>query len=428
MPLTYLSQADPWVQATVGLVLLVLLAIAIRVLALWLFMPVLRRVRAKAQSGLFDVVLHDQVLHRVARVLPSLVVQLGVWRVPHLDATLATVLANVAMAFMVVQVVRALMAMLDVVLQRQEAGTGKDAAAAAAYKARSIKSYIQLAKLVLLLGGGVITVASLMDRSPLIVLSGLGAMSAVLMLVFKDTILSFTAGVLLTSNDMLRLGDWIEMPQVGADGDVIDMALHTVKVQNWDKTITTIPTWRLMSESYKNWRGMSESGGRRIKRTLRLDASSVRFLDAPEIAQFSRFALLQDYMGAKSVALDEANTAARQRLGDKADLIANQRRLTNLGTLRAYVEAYLRCHPRIHQEMTLMVRTLEPTPEGVPLELYCFTNITAWALYEGVQGDIFDHLLAILPEFGLRLYQSPSGHDLRLGLAPRAPAEAPAPA
>ena len=428
MPLTYLSQADPWVQATVGLVLLVLLAIAIRVLALWLFMPVLRRVRAKAQSGLFDVVLHDQVLHRVARVLPSLVVQLGVWRVPHLDATLATVLANVAMAFMVVQVVRALMAMLDVVLQRQEAGTGKDAAAAAAYKARSIKSYIQLAKLVLLLGGGVITVASLMDKSPLIVLSGLGAMSAVLMLVFKDTILSFTAGVLLTSNDMLRLGDWIEMPQVGADGDVIDMALHTVKVQNWDKTITTIPTWRLMSESYKNWRGMSESGGRRIKRTLRLDASSVRFLDAPEIAQFSRFALLQDYMGAKSVALDEANTAARQRLGDKADLIANQRRLTNLGTLRAYVEAYLRCHPRIHQEMTLMVRTLEPTPEGVPLELYCFTNITAWALYEGVQGDIFDHLLAILPEFGLRLYQSPSGHDLRLGLAPRAPAEAPAPA
>ena len=281
MPLTYLSQADPWVQATVGLVLLVLLAIAIRVLALWLFMPVLRRVRAKAQSGLFDVVLHDQVLHRVARVLPSLVVQLGVWRVPHLDATLATVLANVAMAFMVVQVVRALMAMLDVVLQRQEAGTGKDAAAAAAHKARSIKSYVQLAKLVLLLGGGVITVASLMDRSPLIVLSGLGAMSAVLMLVFKDTILSFTAGVLLTSNDMLRLGDWIEMPQVGADGDVIDMALHTVKVQNWDKTITTIPTWRLMSESYKNWRGMSESGGRRIKRTLRLDASSVRFLDAP---------------------------------------------------------------------------------------------------------------------------------------------------
>ena len=420
MPLTYLSQADPWVQATVGLVLLVLLAIAIRVLALWLFMPVLRRVRAKAQSGLFDVVLHDQVLHRVARVLPSLVVQLGVWRVPHLDATLATVLANVAMAFMVVQVVRALMAMLDVVLQRQEAGTGKDgAAAAAAHKARSIKSYVQLAKLVLLLGGGVITVASLMDRSPLIVLSGLGAMSAVLMLVFKDTILSFTAGVLLTSNDMLRLGDWIEMPQVGADGDVIDMALHTVKVQNWDKTITTIPTWRLMSESYKNWRGMSESGGRRIKRTLRLDASSIRFLDAQQMAHFSRFKLLQDYMAAKSTALDEANAQARTLLGDKAELLANQRHLTNLGTFRAYVQAYLQAHPSIHKGMTLMVRTMEPTAEGVPMELYCFTNTTAWVVYESVQGDIFEHLLAILPEFGLRPYQSPSGHDLRAGLAQR---------
>ena len=196
----------------------------------------------------------------------------------------------------------------------------------------------------------------------------------------------------------------------------------------WDKTITTIPTWRLMSESYKNWRGMSESGGRRIKRTLRLDASSVRFLDVAEMAYFSRFELLHDYMGAKTVAVQEANTQARAQLGDKADLPANQRRLTNLGTFRAYVEAYLRAHPRIHQNMTLMVRTLEPTPEGVPLELYCFTATTAWVAYEATQGDIFDHLLAILPEFGLRLYQSPSGHDLRLGLAPRAPAEAPAPA
>ncbi|WP_084153852.1 mechanosensitive ion channel family protein [Simplicispira psychrophila] len=409
------AQAAPWVQAAVGLTLLLLVAIAIRVLALFLFMPMLRRVRTRAHSGLFEVVLHDDVLHRVARVLPSLMVQLGVWHVPHLSATFATVVANVAMAFMAVQVVRALMAMLDVVLQRQEEGVGKDGAAA--HKVRSIKSYIQLGKLVLLLGGAVVTVASLMDRSPLIVLSGLGAMSAVLMLVFKDTILSFTAGVLLTSNDMLRLGDWIEMPQVGADGDVIDMALHTVKVQNWDKTITTIPTWRLMSESYKNWRGMSESGGRRIKRTLRLDASSVRFLEAQEMARFSRFELLHDYMGAKSVAVDTANAQARVLLGDKAELVANQRRLTNLGTLRAYVQAYLQAHPHIHQGMTLMVRTLEPTPEGVPLELYCFTNTTAWVVYEGVQGDIFDHLLAILPEFGLRLYQSPSGHDWRAGLA-----------
>ena len=175
-----------------------------------------------------------------------------------------------------------------------------------------------------------------------------------------------------------------------------------------------------MSESYKNWRGMSESGGRRIKRTLRLDASSIRFLDAQQMAHFSRFKLLQDYMAAKSTALDEANAQARTLLGDKAELLANQRHLTNLGTFRAYVQAYLQAHPSIHKGMTLMVRTMEPTAEGVPMELYCFTNTTAWVVYESVQGDIFDHLLAILPEFGLRPYQSPSGHDLRVGLAQRA--------
>ena len=389
LPLNFLTGYEPWVQAAAGLALLLLLATATRLLALLLFMPVLRRVRQQAQTWLTEVALHDDVLRGMARVLPSLVVQ----------------------------VVRALMAMLDAVLLLQQQSSAQQEGQAAALKARSIKSYVQLGKLVLMLAGAIVTVASLLDRSPLIVLSGLGAMSAVLMLVFKDTILSFTAGVQLSSTDMLRLGDWIEMPQVGADGDVIDIALNTVKVQNWDKTITTIPTWRLVSESYKNWRGMSESGGRRIKRTLRLDASSVRFLDVAEMAYFSRFELLHDYMGAKTVAVQEANTQARAQLGDKADLPANQRRLTNLGTFRAYVEAYLRAHPRIHQNMTLMVRTLEPTPEGVPLELYCFTATTAWVAYEATQGDIFDHLLAILPEFGLRLYQSPSGNDMRMGLA-----------
>ena len=417
LPLTFLNDYEPWAQAAAGLALLLLLATATRLLALLLFMPVLRRVRQQAQTWLTEVALHDDVLRGMARVLPSLVVQLGVERIPHLDPTFATVVGNVAMAFMVVQVVRALMAMLDAVLLLQQQSSAQQDGQAAALKARSIKSYVQLGKLVLMLAGAIVTVASLLDRSPLIVLSGLGAMSAVLMLVFKDTILSFTAGVQLSSTDMLRLGDWIEMPQVGADGDVIDIALNTVKVQNWDKTITTIPTWRLVSESYKNWRGMSESGGRRIKRTLRLDASSVRFLDVAEMAYFSRFELLHDYMGAKTVAVQEANTQARAQLGDKADLPANQRRLTNLGTFRAYVEAYLRAHPRIHQNMTLMVRTLEPTPEGVPLELYCFTATTAWVAYEATQGDIFDHLLAILPEFGLRLYQSPSGNDMRMGLA-----------
>ena len=258
---------------------------------------------------------------------------------------------------------------------------------------------------------------ALLDRSPLILLSGLGAMSAVLMLVFKDTILSFTAGVQISSNDMLRVGDWIEMPQVGADGFVVDIALHTVKVQNWDKTITTIPTWRLMSESFKNWRGMFSSGGRRIKRMLRLDTNLVRFLTAEEIDRLARIALLQPYLEGKKQEVQHTNAALRERLGEYAVEPANQRRLTNIGTFRAYVDAYVRAHPGIHQDMLLIVRTLEPTGEGVPLELYCFTATTAWVEYERIQGDIFDHLIAILPEFGLGLYQSPTGKDIRAAWA-----------
>ena len=403
-------------QASIGLAGLLLASFAMRLLAIWAFMPTLRRLRLQASTWVTEIVLNDSVLDRFGRMLPWVVIQAGVGHVPYLNATFATVAANVATALIAIQVVRALMAMLDALMVQQQKYSLAKGDQASAHKVRSIKSYVQLGKLALMFAGGIVAVAVLMDRSPLIVLSGLGAMSAVLMLVFKDTILSFTAGVQLSSNDMLRLGDWIEMPQVGADGDVIDIALHTVKVQNFDKTITTIPTWRLMSESYRNWRGMSESGGRRIKRTLQIDASTVRFLDARQMAYFSDFALLQDYMQDKRSEVDHANAEARATLGERVELIANQRRLTNIGTLRAYVMAYLQAHPGIHQGMTLMVRALEPTPEGVPLELYCFTSTTAWDLYENIQGDIFDHLLAVLPEFGLRLYQHPSGNDLRNGI------------
>jgi len=416
LPLSFtsLSTSEPWIQALAGLAVLSLLALATRALALLIFKPVLQRVRQTTDSWLTDVTLHDKVLAAGARVLPSMVIVAGVSHVPQLGAEWSAVLANVAQAFMAVQVVRALVAMLDAVLEVQE---GKPQAALAVQaRTRSIKNYVQLGKLVVVLAGAIIAVASLLDRSPAIVLSGLGAMSAVLLLVFKDTILSFVAGVLLSSNDMLRLGDWIEMPQVGADGAVIDMALHTVKVQNWDKTITTIPTWRLMSESYRNWRGMSESGGRRIKRTLRIDATTVGFLDEEQMRYFENIALLAPYMHAKSEAVARDNAERQARLGDKVALVANQRRLTNLGTFRAYVEAYLRAHPGINQDMTLMVRQMEPTPEGAPLELYCFTASVAWTEYEATQSDIFEHLIGVLPEFGLRLYQQPSGNDLRHGL------------
>ena len=417
VPFDFFDSLEPWMQTGLALLGLVLAAILVRWVAFWAVAPVLRRIRRQASAWPTDLLLDDAVIDRFFRLLTWLVVRGGIDHVPHLSPTAANLIGNIATALAAILAVMILMAMLDALLSLQQKYSLENGDQTSAHKVRSIKSYVQLGKLMLMLTGAIVTVAVLMDRSPLLVLSGLGAMSAVLLLVFKDTILSFTAGVQLSSNDMLRIGDWIEMPQVGADGDVIDIALHTVKVQNWDKTITTIPTWRLMSESYRNWRGMSESGGRRIKRTMQIDAGSVRFLEPADITRLSGIVVLQAYLAAKREEVEQANAEARTLLGERIALIANQKRLTNIGTFRAYVLAYLGVHPGIHKDMTLMVRMLQPTAQGVPLELYCFTTTTALLGHEGTQSDIFDHLLAILPEFGLRLYQQPNGNDVHEGIA-----------
>ena len=338
------------------------------------------------------------VIARLANVVPALVLSLGIKVVPELPTALVTVVENVCGAFVVLTIALAIGGALNwgnALYQRRP-----DA------HLRPIKGYVQVAKIVIYALATILIIASLIDRSPLLLLSGLGAMAAVLMLIFQDTLLSLVASVQLSSIDMVRVGDWIEMPQLNADGGVIDIALHTVKVQNWDKTITTIPTKRLISDSFRNWRGMSESGGRRIKRSLYLDQTSVRFLTENECRDLGRFALLQEYLPGKLAEIEAWNAG---RPGD----IVNHRRLTNIGTFRTYIENYLRHHPGIHQEMTMMVRQLAPTADGVPLELYCFTSTVAWVPYEGIQSDIFDHLLAILPEFGLRVFQHPSGADMR---------------
>ena len=272
-----------------------------------------------------------------------------------------------------------------------------------------IKSYIQILKLFIYVVGGLASVAILMGKSPMVLISGLGAMTAVLLLIFRDTILSFVASLQITSNDLLKVGDWIEVPSFGADGDVIDIALHTVKVQNWDKTFTVIPTHKLIDNSFKNWRGMSQSGGRRIKRSIFLDMTSVKFCSENEIFNYKEFSVLKNYIESKNIELNDYNIQQETNL----DFLVNGRRMTNIGTFRAYVEAYLHSHPKIHDEMTLLVRQLKPTNYGIPIELYCFTNDTNWNNYEGIQGDIFDHLLAIIPEFGLRVFQNPSGNDFQ---------------
>jgi miniconductance mechanosensitive channel len=271
---------------------------------------------------------------------------------------------------------------------------------------RPLKGYVQLVRIFLYAVAGIIVVTALMNVSPVAILSGFGAMSAVLLLVFKDTLLGLVSGVQLSSNDMVRIGDWIEMPKYGADGDVIDINLQTVKVRNWDMTITTIPIYALISDSFKNWRGMSESGGRRIMRSILIDAESVAFLSPRQIREFSGSELLGPYIAAK---LDEL----AKDPGSTNEQDPSRRRLTNIGTFRAYMGLYIDKHPGINQEMIHMVRQLQPTPDGIPLEIYAFTRNKAWVVYEGVQADIMDHLLAVIPRFGLRIYQHPSGGDIR---------------
>ncbi len=338
---------------------------------------------------------------RLSNVVPALIISTGIGYVSGVPEAAAIVIVNVCNAFVVLTIALALSNLLDLVNSIYE--QRPDA------KIRPIKGYIQVLKIVIYAVTLILIIAALFDRSPLILLSGLGAMAAVLMLIFQDTILSLVASVQISSNDVLRVGDWVEMPQLNADGDVIDIALHTVKIQNWDKTITTIPTRRFMTDPFKNWRGMQESGGRRIKRCILLDQQSVHFLDAEQKKRLGRFKLLKDYLATKQQEIDDWNT----QLAEEGKEPVNTRRITNIGTFRAYVERYLQSHPGIHQQMTLMARQLPVTADGLPLELYCFTNTTAWLKYESIQSDIFDHLLAILPEFGLRVYQHPSGMDVR---------------
>jgi len=272
-----------------------------------------------------------------------------------------------------------------------------------------LKSFIQVIKVVLFIVGLIFIISSVMGKSPVLIFSGLGAATAILMLVFKDAILGLVAGIQLSANQMVSVGDWIEMPKFGADGEVAEVALTTVKVINWDKTITTVPTYALISDSFKNWRGMSESGVRRIKRALHFDVQSVHVLDADEIARMRKFTLLNGYLAEKEA---EIGTWNKDR-GVCDDELVNARVLTNIGTFRAYIAEYLKNHPKIAEDQTILVRHLSPGDCGLPIEVYAFCTDNAWVAFEGVQGDIFDHLMAITPQFGLRIFQRPSGLDLR---------------
>jgi miniconductance mechanosensitive channel len=276
-------------------------------------------------------------------------------------------------------------------------------------KGSSLRGYTDAGKILTYVLGAIFLISIFTGKSPWGILSVLGGLTAVTMLVFKDSILGFVASVQINSTDIVRLGDWVEIPQYGADGDVIDMSIHSIRVQNWDKTISTIPTYALVSNSFKNWRGMSESGGRRIKRALNIDIQSIRFCDEQMLVKFSKTSLIADYIRSKQQEIEEYN----QQHNYDQNLNISGRRQTNIGVFRAYIIAYLRSNSKLHQEMTFLVRQLAPSERGLPLEIYVFSKDQAWANYEGIQADIFDHLLAAVPEFGLRIFQNPSGYDFR---------------
>ena len=277
------------------------------------------------------------------------------------------------------------------------------------FRNRPLKSMMQTVQVAMWFVGGIVILSELIDKDPVSLLAGLGASAAVLMLIFKDSIMGFVSGIQLSANDMLKVGDWIKMPKYEADGIVTEVTLNTVKVRNWDNTVTTIPPYALVSDAFQNWNAMRESGGRRIKRSVCIDMTSVRFCTEEMLERFRKISLLKDYIDEKEQALKAYNEAN----GIDDSVKVNGRRQTNLGVFRAYLTAYLRSLPFTNPDLHCMVRHLQPTDKGIPVELYFFSTVKEWVPYEGIQADVFDHVLAVIPEFGLRVFQSPSGADVQ---------------
>lgn len=355
----------------------------------------------KSSNKWDDVLMHHRFIERTGRLVPVLIVYLS-GDILFADYTVAAeFIKRFAMTFFVFGGIRILDSLLKTVRDIYSQSES--------YKGKSIRSYTDAAMIAAYVMAAIFIVSIITDKSPWGILSILGGFTVVLMLVFKDTILGFAASLQLSGHDMIRVGDWIEMPKFGADGDVIDVSIHTVKVRNWDKTITTIPTYSLVSDAFKNWRGMSESGGRRIKRSIYIDMETIKFCSDEMLDRFGKIELISSYISEKQQEIDTYN----QDNHIDSSRTLNGRRQTNIGVFRAYITAYLNKNQKVHKDMTFLVRHLQPTERGLPIEIYVFSNDQVWARYESIQADIFDHLLAAVHEFDLRIFQNPTGFDFR---------------
>ncbi len=367
-------------------------AIVIHIILHKIILKLVRKIDNKKSNFLTASLLDDSLFERLALTIQGVIVykQASIWLSPGKLYEIISMTSQIWISLFLLLVFYSVIDRISTALYK-----------ATRLEIFNIKSVIQSIKLIFTIICIIIIISIIVDKSPVVILSGLGAMSAVLMLVFKDTILGFSAGLQLSSNDMVQVGDWIEMKKYDADGDVIDIGINVVKVRNFDKTITTIPTYALVSDSFKNWRGMRESGGRRIKRALPLDVTSIGFLSPDDVARLEKANLLAPYLKQKQEEIKKHNEEHNFDLSVKI----NGRRLTNIGTLRAYIVTYLKNHPLIDKDKTIMVRQLSPNQYGLPLEIYCFTATTVWVDYEDIQSAIFDHIYSVLGEFGIRPYQ-----------------------
>lgn len=365
----------------VFLILLILVvSFALDFLCKRILAPFVKKIAERTETKWDDYLLNDDVLSKACHFIPPVVAYAMMSLVFSREQALLDIVFKISWIYIVVVAVRLVFAILDSVYSISNDHEK--------YKHRSLKGFYQMLKLLVACVAIIIIISELVGKSPIVILTGLGAGTAILMLVFQDSIKGLVAGIQLTANDMLRPGDWITVPKYGADGDVMEVSLTTVKVRNWDKTITTVPPYALVNDSFQNWRGMFEIGGRRVKRSVNIDMNSVRFLTAQEWKQSSKESWMEGYEHAE---------------GEEV----------NLSLYRQYITYYLKHHPKVHQEMLILVRQLQPSAQGLPIELYFFSADTAWLRYEALQAEVFDHVLAVTHRFGLSVFQSPSGMDLQ---------------
>ncbi|HZK27614.1 MAG TPA: mechanosensitive ion channel domain-containing protein [Thermoclostridium sp.] len=391
------EKGSNYLSAIILVILIILLCVVANYVTKKIVLRLITNIVKKTKAKWDNILLEHKVFNKISHIVPAIII----YYFASSFSDYKDFIERVALCYMLAVGISALNSLLNasiVIYSNFEIS-----------KTRPIRGLIQVVKIVVFIVGGITLIAIIIDKNPLLLLSGLGALSAVLMLVFKDSILGFVAGIQLSSNDMIRVGDWIEMPKYNADGDVIEISLNTIKVHNWDKTVTMIPSYALISDAFKNWRGMQETGGRRIKRSVYIDTASIQFCTEEMLERFKRIHYLTEYIESKEAEIEEYNKEHNINRESKV----NGRGLTNIGTFRVYIQNYLKNHPGIHKELITMVRQLASGEDGLPLEIYCFTSDIRWVYHETVQADIFDHIFAVAPEFGLRVFQKPSGFDIR---------------